>query len=51
MLLLMAGFLLPILNKLMKGNNDNVKAPFSFILVPTAELAIQVAMVTIKRDD
>jgi len=41
----MAGFLLPILNKLMKSDSD--KAPFSFILVPTAELAIQVVFITL----
>lgn len=37
------GFLLPIINKLMV-NNSPVKAPFSFILVPTAELAMQVEL-------
>lgn len=39
---MVAGFLLPILNKLLRSTSQ-VKAPFSVILVPTAELAIQVA--------
>ena len=39
----MIGYLLPIINKLMQSNSSTeMRAPFSFILVPTAELAIQV---------
>lgn len=38
------GFLLPIINKLI-SNSSLVRAPFSFILVPTAELAIQVVTI------
>jgi len=33
------GYLLPIINRLL---NDETKAPFSFVLVPTPELAMQV---------
>ena len=40
--MVMAGFLLPIINKLM--TDEVKKAPFSLILVPTAELAIQVGI-------
>lgn len=44
-LALSSGFLLPIINKLIMNNSPvNLKAPFSFILVPTAELAMQVVM-------
>ena len=56
--MVMVGFLLPIINKLMMDSNQVKRSPlvmdsnqmikrspFSLILVPTAELAIQVAII------